>query len=144
MFKHLLVPTDGTALSSKAVRAAIDFAKTVNAAVTLITVSEPFHIIAVDDPVLLLQTEEEYLKASAQLAKKILKGGEDYAQSKGVRVDSLHVYEVAPYRAIVGASKGCDLIFMASHGRKGIAALLLGSETQKVLTHAKIPVLVYR
>jgi nucleotide-binding universal stress UspA family protein len=144
MFKHLLIPTDGSELGTRAVHAGIDFARSIGAAVTVITVSEPFHLLTVDDPFWYLQTEKLYLEATAKVAHKILKAAEDHAQSKGVKIDSLHVYHDDVHKAILEAARGCDLVFMASHGRKGIVALVLGSVTAKVVTRAPIPVLVWR
>jgi nucleotide-binding universal stress UspA family protein len=144
VFKHILIPTDGSDLGTRAVHAGIDFARTLGATVTLITVSEPFHLMTVDDPFFYLQTEATYLEATARIARKILKAGEDYAQSKGVKADSLHVYHDNVHKAILEASKGCDLIHMAAFGTKSRASLLIGSETAKVLVHATIPVLAYR
>jgi nucleotide-binding universal stress UspA family protein len=146
MFKHLLIPTDGSDLSKAAVRKGIDFAKSIGAAVTQITVDEPYQIIAVDDPILWVHTQEQYMEATKKRAQQILKAGEEYAQSKGVKIVSLHEYHPVIYQGIVEAAKkaGSDLISMASHGRRGILALVLGSTTYRVLTHATIPVLVWR
>jgi nucleotide-binding universal stress UspA family protein len=144
MFKHLLIPTDGSDLGTRAVHAGIDFARSIGATVTVITVSQPFHLLTVDDPFWYLQTEKMYLEATAKVAHKILKAAEDYAASKGVQTDTLHVYHDNVHKAILEAAKGCDLIFMASHGHKGVVALVLGSVTAKVLTHSPIPVLVWR
>jgi nucleotide-binding universal stress UspA family protein len=146
MFKHLLIPTDGTDLSDKALRAGVGFAKSVGARVTLLTVSPPFQLIAVDDPIVYALTQEQFLKATEEAAKKVLKAGADYAASKAVPLEPLHVRDAAVYRAIIDTAKkkSCDLIFMASHGHRGIVAVLVGSETLKVLTHAPVPVLAYR
>jgi nucleotide-binding universal stress UspA family protein len=144
MFKHLLIPTDGSDLGTKALRAGIDLAEVLGAEVTLITVSQPFHLVTAEDPFFYLQVEKQYLEATAKLARKILKAGEDYAAQKGVKCDSIHAYDDQVHKAILEAAKGCDLIFMASHGGKGVVALVLGSVAGKVVTHAKIPVLVYR
>ena len=106
MFKHLLIPTDGSELGTRAVHAGIDFARSIGAAVTVITVSEPFHLMTVDDPFWYLQTEKLYLEATAKLAHKILKAAEDHAQSKGVKIDSLHVYHDDVHKAILEATRG--------------------------------------
>jgi nucleotide-binding universal stress UspA family protein len=144
MYKHLLIPTDGSELARNALTKGIDFAKSIGATATQITVDEPFQIIAADDPMIYLYTQEQYLKGTAKRAEAILKAGEEYARSKGVKIDSLHVYDAVIWKAIVEAAKKgqCDLIFMASHGRRGVVALVIGSTTYRVLTHTTIPVLV--
>jgi nucleotide-binding universal stress UspA family protein len=146
MFKHILIPTDGSDQARVAMHRGIDLAKTFGAQVTLITVDEPFTMIAVEDPILWVQTQEQYMRATAKRAETLLKAGERYAESKGVKVTTLHAYDAAIHDAILRAAKkaGCDLIVMGSHGRKGLAALILGSTTYKVLAHAHIPVLVNR
>jgi nucleotide-binding universal stress UspA family protein len=145
MFKHLLIPSDGSELGTQAVHAGVDFAAWAKARVTIITVSEPFHLLTVDDPFFYVQAQEQYLEATAKFAQTLLAKAQSYAESKGVTADTLHVYDANVYKAILdAAAKGCDLIFMASHGRRGISALLLGSVTNKVVTHSTLPVLVYR
>jgi nucleotide-binding universal stress UspA family protein len=103
-------------------------------------------MIAVEDPILWVQTQEQYMRATAKRAEAVLKAGEQYAESRGVKVTSLHVYDASVPEAILQAAKkaGCDLIVMGSHGRKGVVALVLGSVTYKVLAKAHIPVLVHR
>jgi nucleotide-binding universal stress UspA family protein len=146
MFKQILIPTDGSQLAQAAVRKGVEFAKTLGATVTIVTVSPPFELIAVDDPLVAMHTMEEYRKAEAKKAADILRAGEEYAKTQGVPCRTQHVWDDPPYLGITRAAKenNCDLICMASHGRRGIAALILGSETQKVLTHSTIPVLVWR
>jgi nucleotide-binding universal stress UspA family protein len=146
MYKHILIPTDGSTLSEKAVRAGIDLAKSVNAEVTLLTASAPFHAVVMESIAVPRNTATEYTRISEESASERLKAGESYARSHGVPVHTEHVYAEFPHQAIVDAVRrdGCDLVCMASHGRKGLAGLLLGSETHKVLTHSKIPVLVCR
>jgi nucleotide-binding universal stress UspA family protein len=146
MYKHILIPTDGSDLARAAMHRGIDLAKILGADVTLITVDEPFTMIAVEDPILWVQTQEQYMRATAKRAEAILKAGEQYAESKGVKVTSLHAYDASIHDAILKAAKkaGSDLIVMGSHGRKGVVALILGSTTYKVLAHSPIPVLVNR
>jgi nucleotide-binding universal stress UspA family protein len=146
MFRHLLAATDGSELAQKAARAAIDLAVTLKAAVTLVTVSKPWRVVSLDPLIASEANELEYLKDSARLARERLKPGEDYALSKGVKLRSVHVYEEHVWKAIIDEARAnvCDLVFIASHGRKGTVALLIGSETAKVLTHSTLPVLVYR
>lgn len=145
MYKHILIPTDGSALSGKALREGIDLAKTVNARVTVFTASPPFNALAAEG-VLGHDSHADYTAAADALAAARLQVGAEYARQKGVSVRLEHVYAEHPYEAIINAVSrdGCDLVCMASHGRKGIAGLLVGSETSKVLTHSKVPVLVCR
>lgn len=147
MFTNILVPTDGGPLSRKASRAAAKLAKSMKAKVTSIHVTSPFHIVAYDfyvPPDLL--TAENYDAAVAKSAAKALAQAQKVCKEAGVPWEGMHVSNDVPYEAIIAAArrKRCDLILMASHGRRGVAAVVLGSETQKVLTHSKIPVLVYR
>jgi nucleotide-binding universal stress UspA family protein len=144
MFKHILIPSDGSDLSKDAVQYAISLAKSVNAKVTGIIVSIPFHVFTADVE-MIEDTPESYKKRVAALATKYLEQVKDAAKA-GVSCDTIHVEHEHPYQAIIDAAKtkGCDLIVMASHGRRGISAIVLGSETVKVLTHSTIPVLVYR
>ena len=146
MYKHILIPTDGSKLSEKAVRAGIDLARSVNAQVTLFTASVPFHAVVTESVLVPRNTASEYARLAEEHAAERLKPGEAYARSHGVPVRTEHVYAEFPHEAIVDAVQRdhCDLVCMASHGRKGLASVLLGSETHKVLTHSKIPVLVCR
>jgi nucleotide-binding universal stress UspA family protein len=146
MFKHLLIPTDGSELAQRAVRAGIDLAAALQAQVTLVTVSKPWRIFSADPLVVADRTELEYLKDSARIGKERLRPGEEYAQSKGVKARALHIYEEHVWQAIIDAAHAdiCDLVFMASHGHKGAVTFVLGSQTAKVLVHSTLPVLVYR
>jgi nucleotide-binding universal stress UspA family protein len=146
MYKHILIPTDGSKLSEKAIREGIDLAMAVRAEVTLITASAPYHALLAQAAALPPQTVVEYTRIAEKSAADRLKPGEDYARTQGVRVHTEHVYSEFPHEAIVDAARRdhCDLVCMASRGRRGLAGLLLGSETHKVLTHSKIPVLVCR
>jgi nucleotide-binding universal stress UspA family protein len=145
MYKHILIPTDGSELSQKAIDYGTALAKSVNAKVTVLTVSTPFHAFAVE-PGLIIDTPERYQKRIAALATKYLNVAKEAAQAAGVSCETMHVEHDQPYLAIIetAARKSCDLIVMASHGRRGISAIVLGSETVKVLTHSTIPVLVFR
>jgi nucleotide-binding universal stress UspA family protein len=145
MYKHILIPTDGSPLSETAIRQGIALAKAVQARVTVLTVSLPFHTLALD-PVMVTDTPAQYEKDCQALAAKALGVAKAEAGVAGVASETLHLVQDHPYQAIVDTArtKGCDLICMASHGRKGMSALVLGSETNKVLTHSKIPVLVCR
>ncbi len=145
MFQHILIPTDGSPLSAVAVEKCLTLARDEGAMVTVLTVTEPFHVLTTQ-PDSLSSTRETYLKHAKAEGARILTEAERKAKSLGVRCEVLQVEQDEPYKAIIEAAKkrGCDLIAMASHGRRGVAALVLGSETTKVLTHSSIPVLVYR
>jgi nucleotide-binding universal stress UspA family protein len=145
MFKHILLPTDGSPMSEMASQKCIALAKEASANVTAIYVIPEFHVFAYA-PNMVTDTPEQYRQYSEAAARKILGGVERAAQEAGVACTMLFVANDHPYEAIVkaAADTGCDLICMASHGRKGVKGVLLGSETQKVLTHTDIPVLVYR
>ena len=145
MFKHILLPTDGSDLSRKAVLYGVRLAKECKSRVTGLTLIEPYHVAAMD-AVLVSIDEGEYEAESRRMAERALEQVSMAADAAGVPCDTIHEVHEQPYRAIIDAAhaKACDLIVMASHGRRGVAALLLGSETVKVLTHSTIPVLVYR
>src|SRR5258708_16092875 len=130
MYKRILIPTDGSELSVAAIRQAVALAKAVKAKVTGMTVSPPFHTFALD-PLLLSDTAEEYQKDIEARAERHLGVVRDAASFGGVPCETLHVMAEHPYEGIIDTarSRGCDPIVMASHGRKGIAALLLGSRT---------------
>lgn len=147
MFKHFLVPTDGSQLSLNAVQHAVSLAKEVGAKITFFF-SKPDYPVAFYGEGALIDptTPEKFAEIADRQAKEILVQAEQMAKAAGVSFASASEVSDIPYEAIIQAAEkaGCDLIFMASHGRRGISGLLLGSETQKVLTHSKIPVLVYR
>ena len=145
MFKNILVATDGSDLAAKAVEQGILFAKEVGAKITALTVSEPFNVLSLA-PSELEYTPIEYKKYAEVYAEEVLGIVSAKAQSAGVTCETLHSEHEQVYQAIIDAASArrCDLIVMASHGRRGISAVVLGSQTVKVLTHSKIPVLVYR
>jgi len=146
MFSHLLIPTDGSPLSDAAVKRGVELAKEMNAKVTGLHVAEPFRVLSTESEVL-KDTREEYYASARANAEQVLAAFETAAKSAGVSAfERVFVVSDHPYEAIIDTArdKGCDLILMASHGRRGLQALLLGSETHKVLVHSKIPVLVYR
>jgi nucleotide-binding universal stress UspA family protein len=145
MYKHILVPTDGSALSAKAIEQAMGLAKCLGAKVTGMTVSIPFHVLALD-PLMLSDTAEQYKEDCEERAGKLLGEVTVAAKAAGVECEVTGVTADHPYEGIIDTAtlRGCDLIVMASHGRKGLAGLVLGSETHKVLIHSKIPVLVSR
>ena len=145
MYKHILLPTDGSELSAMAVRAGVEFAKEIGARVTALHVTPPFHPTEMTPSAYTAHVQEHDAKTK-ESAQRALGAVTDTARAAGVPCATVHRVSHSPYEAIiaVAAEAGCDLIFMASHGRRGVAALLLGSETNKVLTHSKIPVLVTR
>jgi nucleotide-binding universal stress UspA family protein len=145
MFKHILVPTDGSKLSEKAAKHAVKLAKQLGASLTAFHVIPKFHPSVVQMEMLQM-TSEEYARARLEHASQYLRFVERAAKAAGVACDTQHVVSDYPYKEIVKTAQkgGCDLILMASHGRRGLEGFLLGSETQKVLTHSHVPVLVYR
>ena len=144
MYKRILVPTDGSEITDKAVKSAIAMAKLTGAEVFALAVKEPFPYSAISEmqPV----PPQEFLDAQERVAAARVKAVADAAVAAGVKCQGHSVEGLHPWEAILdhGKAQGCDLIVMASHGRRGMSALLLGSETQKVLTHSTIPVLVVR
>jgi nucleotide-binding universal stress UspA family protein len=142
MYKHILIPTDGSELSKLALEEGIALAKALSALVTVVTVTAPFQPAAV----MLTDTPQQYKDHMAAIAKQYLADAKKIAAAAGVKCDLAHVEHEHPYRAIIDTAQrqGCDAIQMASHGRRGISAVLLGSETLKVLTHSTITVIVCR
>jgi len=147
MYSHLLVATDGSKLSDKAVTQAIALAKATKASITLFhaTLNIPQAVYA-DGVSVQMTPPSDYMKQAKAHAAKILDRAAKKAQAAGVSCATSHAVSDAPWEAILAAAKKAkaDTIVMASHGRRGLAGLLLGSETTKVLTHSKIPVLVVR
>jgi nucleotide-binding universal stress UspA family protein len=148
MFKHILVPTDGSDLSRNASRVAIGLAKGLGAKVTAFHATPPYAPPLADGIYAYVEvyTPEEHEKACEKFAAASLGAIQADAKNAGVECTPLKVAAGAPWDAIIkaAASAKCDLIVMASHGRKGIAGLLLGSEANKVLTHSTVPVLICR
>ena len=145
MFRHILLPTDGSPLSEAVIRKGIQLAKAIDAKVTGFCVIPKLRYVSYD-----YELGSEFKKqaetAVRAAANKNLLVIEKAAKEAGVPCETASETSDQPYEAIIEAAqkRNCDLIVMASHGRRGVNALLLGSETQKVLTHSKIPVLVYR
>lgn len=147
MFKHILVPTDGSPLSADTASRAIAFARETGARVTFFFAKPDYPVAFYGEGALIDPTTPDKFAAMAeQQAREILAAHEAAATVAGVASAAMSSVSDIPYEAIIAAAEdaGADLIFMASHGRRGISGFLLGSETQKVLTHSKIPVLVYR
>jgi nucleotide-binding universal stress UspA family protein len=144
-YKNILIPTDGSELAAKAAQHGVALAKAVGSKVTALTVAMPFGVITLAMGVV-VDSPAEYKKRVQQNSAKTLGAVADQAKAAGVACETVVAEHEHPYQAIIDTarSKGCDLIVMASHGRGGFAALVLGSETVKVLTHSKIPVLVHR
>lgn len=145
MYSHILIATDGSDLSRKAVEAGLQMASRLHARATAITVSPPFHALS------LAPSQAEYSLAgyrehTEEAAQRILGEVRARAEAVGLSCGTVHVEHEHPWQAIIDTARtlGCDLITMASHGRRGLAAVVLGSETLRVLTHSTIPVLVYR
>lgn len=147
MFKHILLPTDGSELSEAAVSKGIDFARALGARVTGIHVMPEYQVIAYDAmwPVDML-SREQFEEETGSRAERVLALLAERAAAARVGCETLSARSDHPWEEICKAadSRGCDLILMSSHGRRGLSGLLLGSETTKVLTHTRIPVLVYR
>jgi nucleotide-binding universal stress UspA family protein len=145
MYKHLLIAFDGSDLSERALRQGIDLAKTVGAKVTVLYATMPWSSVAVGE-IAVMFPPEEYETNAAAAAKQQLNKAVEAAAAAGVPCETLHKSDAQAYRAIVdtAADRGCDLIVMGSHGRRGVAGLILGSVALKTLTHAHVPVLVYR
>ena len=144
MFKRILVPTDGSDITAKAVQTALALAKLHGASVFAISVKEPFPYSAISEmqPV----PPQEFYDAQERIAAGRVKAVLDAAAAAGVACEGASVEALHPWEAILDTArqKGCDLVVMASHGRRGMAALLIGSETSRVLTHSTLPVLVVK
>lgn len=151
MFRHLLVPTDGSDHSAAAIRRAASFAADCGARITLLHVTQNVLLIPqgslFGDPVLAdPELPQRLERLERENAEEILARGRELVESAGVTCAVDLAKPGLIHAEILAAAQrhGCDLIFMASHGRKGLAGLVLGSETQRVLTHGSLPVLVYR
>jgi nucleotide-binding universal stress UspA family protein len=145
MYKNILIPTDGSELASKAVMHGIALAREIGAKVTILFATEPFQILSLA-PEMVEYTRATYAEYITKRVKTVLDAAAREANQARVTCETVHAEHGYPYQAIIDSAgaKGCDLIVMASHGRHGVSAIVLGSETVKVLTHSKIPVLVYR
>ena len=144
MYKRILVPTDGSDVTSKAVDTAIGLARALGAQLETLSVKEPFPYSAMSEiqPI----APQEYFEAQEQIAQRRVQKVVDVCRAAGMECTALTLEAVHPWEAIIEHAKAgaCDLIVMASHGRRGMRALLLGSETQRVLVHSTVPVLVVR
>jgi nucleotide-binding universal stress UspA family protein len=144
MYKRILVPTDGSDITSKAVQTAVSLARLSGAELRTISVKEPFPYSAISE--MQPTPPQEFFDAQERIAAARVKAVMDAAATAGCKCEGFTVEEVHPWQAICDHAKenGCDLIVMASHGRRGVTALLLGSETQRVLIHSSVPVLIVK
>jgi nucleotide-binding universal stress UspA family protein len=148
VYKHILIPTDGSPTAAKAVEAGIDYARETAARVTFFTAVPEYQVpyVSEDSPRKPVISVEEHERRSAEKARAILAPALERARTCGVEFASDHALSNTPYEAIVDAARrhGCDVIFMGSHGRKGLSRLVHGSQTIDVLTHTDLPTLVVR
>jgi nucleotide-binding universal stress UspA family protein len=144
-YRHILVATDGSPLSQAAVRSAVRLARSLGARMSAIYVARPFHPLAWEVEAL-VDTRGEYERYQKRQGRRALEACEALAQRAGLRCNPIFVTAERPYEAILVAARKhrCDLIVVASHGRQGVSRLILGSETQKLLAHSRVPVLVCR
>lgn len=144
MYQRILVPTDGSDITQKAVQTAIGLARKLGAELYTISVKEPFPYSAISE--MQPTPPQEFYDAQERIAASRVRQVVDAAAAADLPCQAHTIEALHPWEAIVDHAKeqGCDLIIMASHGRRGMASLLLGSETQKVLTHTTVPVLVVR
>jgi nucleotide-binding universal stress UspA family protein len=145
VFKHILIATDGSELAGKAVAAGFDLARQLGARVTALTVTEPWMALVAGDAAFGFPVDE-YEKSADESAARILAGVSKFARKADITCATLHAKDQYPSEGILETAdeNGCDLIVMASHGRRGLGRLLLGSVAVKVLTHSTLPVLICR
>lgn len=148
MFTHILIPTDGSELSAEAGRNAFKLAKALKARATIVLVSPTFKQLTNEGYLVPEMTTDksDWQKSVTERARKVLDAAAAEATDAGVKCDTVHVFRDTAYVAIIDTAKknGCDLIVMGSHGYGGFKQWVLGSETTRVLSQSKIPVLVYR
>lgn len=144
MYDRILVPTDGSDVTGKAIQTAVGLARKLGSELYAISVKEPFPYSAISE--MQPTPPQEFFDAQERIAFSRVQQVVDAAQAADLPCQAHTVEALHPWEAIVEHAKqhNCDLIVMASHGRRGMAALLLGSETQRVLTHSTVPVLVVR
>lgn len=149
MYTHILIATDGSELAQKGVDHGLSLAKAIGAKVTIMNVTEPAPIFAsagMYGPVATAEDIVSYQKAGEEYGAKVLNAAKAQAEKLGVNAEAVHVEEMWAAEAInqIASDRRCDLIVMASHGRRGLGRLILGSQTVEVLTNSKVPVLVVR
>ena len=144
MFQRILIPTDGSDITQKSVAAALSLAASVGARVYVLSVKEPFPYSAISE--MQPTPPQEFFEAQERIAASRVQAVAALAQAQGVVCETHTLEALHPWEAIIehAEQKACDLIVMASHGRRGVAALLLGSETQRVLIHSTLPVLIVK
>ncbi|MRV73913.1 universal stress protein [Duganella sp. FT92W] len=145
MYKHILLPTDGSPASTTALQSALQFAREAGAQVTALHVLPAFHVVTYQAEIV-EDSREAFMRDTAAFGAKVLAELEAAAQALGVPCKTMATRSDQPHRKIVetAQTQGCDLIAMATHGVTGLKGLLLGSETHKVLLHSTVPVLVFR
>jgi nucleotide-binding universal stress UspA family protein len=145
MYTHILIATDGSELAERAVSTGLGLAKVLKARATAVMVSEPWPAVVTGEMAIGFPNEE-YEKGAADAAAKVLAGVSQAAKAQGMECATVHVKDQFPAEGIIECAKqqACDLIVMASHGRRGLSRLLLGSQTTRVLTLGTLPVLVCR
>jgi nucleotide-binding universal stress UspA family protein len=144
MFKHILIPTDGSPRSDQAIAYGAAFAKEVGARVTVVMVTTPFPMVLTNPG--FAPIPDNYRAQYEAASREVLQRTKESLKTKGFDCEVMQSDDESVHQGIIDTAKsqGCDLIVMASHGRRGLSAVVLGSETLKVLTHSTIPVLVYR
>ncbi|MBX2805347.1 MAG: universal stress protein [Hyphomicrobiales bacterium] len=145
MYKHILIATDGSELSEKALEQGLALAKPLGAKVTVATTTEPWDAVIIGEVAMVLPVEKYEETANAN-ARAILSRAEAVASNAGVTAEMYHMKDRHPAEGLLEAakSKGCDLIVMGSHGRRGFSRMVLGSQANEVITHSEMPVLVVR
>jgi nucleotide-binding universal stress UspA family protein len=145
MYKHLLIATDGSELAQRAVSQGCELAKVIGSKTTIVTVTEPWRVITPPE-VAVVYPVEEYEKAAASNANKILADAASAAAKAGISCETVHIKDEFPAEGIIQAAqaRACDLIVMASHGRRGLMELVLGSQAHRVVTTCTISVLICR
>lgn len=145
MFKHILIATDGSELATKAIIQGLGLARALSAKATVVTVTEPWTMVAPGEIGMTVPVDD-YERSAAEHARAILEAAGARAKASGATCDTLHVKDRYPADGIIEAAKarGADLIVMASHGRRGVARMLIGSQANRVVTHSSIPVLIVK
>ena len=146
MFKHILISTDGSPVSNKAAKAGIALARALGAKVTAYSAFEELQLFYGEGYIPTQREVDGFLQRAREVGQKRVDTIGKMAKAAGVPFSSVVTKAYSPYVGIIDAAKKrkCDVIFMASHGRRGLSKLIMGSVTQKVLTHSRIPVVVYR